>query len=204
MTLALPARPAGLAVRAGLPECRRHQVAALFWQAFEGKLGRVMAPPGRARAFVAAALRPENALIAEDAAGRLLGVAGIKTTRGGLVGGGLAELAAAYGWPGALWRGPLLDLTDRPLAPGQMMIDGLFVDAAARGRGVGSALIAAALDEAPRRGAGEVRVDVVDSNARARALYERWGFAPAVETRLGPLGARLFGFRAAVTMLRRP
>ena len=50
-------------------------------------------------------------------------------------------------------------------------IANLAVDVAARGTGVGSALLDAALAEARRRGAVMVYLEVRESNAAARALY---------------------------------
>ena len=154
----------------GFPEHQRAEVAGLFWQAFSGKLGRVMAPKARALDFIEHALCPDNAFSAQSHDGRLLGVAGFKTARGGLVAGAYSQLARSYGWFGALWRGSLLDVMDRPLAPGQMLIDGLFVAEAARGLGVGTALIEAVVAEALRCGMQEVRLEVVEGNDRARAL----------------------------------
>lgn len=191
-----------IVISSGFTEAERERVARLFWEAFSDKLGRIMRPEARALAFLHRALRADFARVARDGEGRLLGVAGIKTAEGGLVTGGFAELAAAYGWPGALWRGPLLELTERPLAPGQMLLDGLFVSAAARGRGVGTALIGAVMAEAAERGLSEVRLDVTDTNPRARALYTRLGFVAAGEERLGPLRL-VFGFRQSTRMIRR-
>jgi ribosomal protein S18 acetylase RimI-like enzyme len=189
-------------IRRGFPEARRPEVAHLFWEAFSEKLGRVLAPEDRALAFLGAALRPDCALVAEDGAGRLLGVAGIKTAEGGLVAAGYSDLAAVYGRLGALWRGPLLDLTERPVAPGQLMLDGLFVARAARGRGVGTALVEAVLDEAAARDLAEVRLEVVAGNCGARALYERLGF---VALRRDALRLRRLVFGTpGITLMGRP
>jgi ribosomal-protein-alanine N-acetyltransferase len=46
-----------------------------------------------------------------------------------------------------------------------------------QGRGVGTRLLAALLDEATVRGCGEVFLEVRADNDRARRLYERFGFA---------------------------
>ncbi|HEV2650372.1 MAG TPA: GNAT family N-acetyltransferase [Rhizomicrobium sp.] len=63
-------------------------------------------------------------------------------------------------------------------------IDELFVDEAARGRGVGQALIAACEDEARRLGLKQIMLGVLDGNTRARAIYAQAGFAPyALELR---------------------
>ncbi|MGI3776973.1 MAG: GNAT family N-acetyltransferase [Janthinobacterium lividum] len=52
----------------------------------------------------------------------------------------------------------------------------LAVLPAARGRGVGGALLAAGLAEAARLGAAAVLLEVAPGNAAARALYARAGF----------------------------
>ena len=52
-----------------------------------------------------------------------------------------------------------------------------------------------------RRGYGWVRLDVIDSNWRARALYERQGFLATRTESLGLLRL-LFGFSASTTMVR--
>lgn len=53
----------------------------------------------------------------------------------------------------------------------------LAVDAAARRRGIGSALVVAAAREAADRGAGKLFLEVARSNFPARALYGRLGFS---------------------------
>ncbi|WP_432155765.1 N-acetyltransferase family protein [Streptomyces sp. bgisy153] len=58
-----------------------------------------------------------------------------------------------------------------------LQIQGLVVDDDARGRGVGRALIRAALAEARRRGARRLTLRVLGHNTPARRLYESEGFA---------------------------
>ncbi|MFJ9820260.1 GNAT family N-acetyltransferase [Streptomyces sp. NPDC101151] len=55
-------------------------------------------------------------------------------------------------------------------------IQGLAVSDAARGRGVGRALIRAAVEEARRRGARRITLRVLGHNTPARRLYEAEGF----------------------------
>ena len=156
-------------IRAGFDEAHRGEVARLFWGAFGGKLGRILWPERKALGFIAEIVQPGYAVSAEED-GALLGVAGFKTPEGGFMAGEFADMARHYGWLGAAWRGPLLELFERELAPGQLLMDGIFVAEQARGRGVGTALIGAIKAEALARGCGEVRLDVVEGNARARAL----------------------------------
>ena len=179
----------------------RPMVAALYWDAFGAKLGRALGPRERALDFVARVASPDHAICAHDAAGRLLGVAGFRDATGSLVGGDLADMAAVYGWPGALWRQGLLGLLSRDDGGGgRFLMDGLVVAPEARGRGIGTRLLHAAADEARARGFREIRLDVVDENPRARALYERMGFR-AVGRRSTGLLRHVFAFRAATTMV---
>lgn len=190
-----------VSVSQGFEPSERELVARLFWQAFSGKLGFVLGDETRAVAFVAKVLLPEFALVARDAHGVLLGVAGFKTARGGLVGGSLGDLAAVYGWLGALWRGPLLSLFERELQEGVFQLDGIFVADTARGRGVGSTLLNAVDDHARALGAQQVELDVIDTNPRAQALYERVGYGVTKQENLGPL-RYLFGFKTAYRMVK--
>ncbi|MEO1192307.1 MAG: GNAT family N-acetyltransferase [Pseudomonadota bacterium] len=188
-------------IQKGIPAGERERAAALYWVAFSSKLGRVMRPEQKALAFLAAAINPDfgYAAIAQD--GRLLGVAGFKTSEGGLVGGGFRSLARVYGVLGAMWRAPLLALLERKLEPDLLLMDGICVAPEARGLGIGAALLDAVVAEAEARGLTAVRLDVIDSNPRARALYERKGFRPAGEETIGPL-RWLFGFQTATTLLK--
>jgi ribosomal protein S18 acetylase RimI-like enzyme len=46
-----------------------------------------------------------------------------------------------------------------------------------RGRGIGRALLEAVEAEAKRRGCGKLTLEVLDTNRRARQLYDTFGFA---------------------------
>jgi ribosomal protein S18 acetylase RimI-like enzyme len=58
-----------------------------------------------------------------------------------------------------------------------LSIDGLAVDPARQGEGMGRALVVAAVEEARRRGARKVALRVLAPNAPARRLYESCGFS---------------------------
>ena len=188
-------------VHSGYSIRHRCEAAALYWAAFSGKLGRILRPERKAMALLVRVLDPSYAFSAIDADGNLLGVAGFKTRQGAFLSVGLRDLAKSYGWFGALWRGVLLDMLERPDQPRLLLMDGIFVRESARGLGVGSALLDRIVDEARDRRLDGVRLDVIDANPRARALYERKGFEPAGTEQMGPF-RYLLGFRSATTMIR--
>lgn len=186
-------------IRPGFSERQRPQAAALYWQAFSGKLGRLLGPDARALRFLEQVLDPGFAIGAVDEADRLVGLAGYKTADGAMVGGSLGDVARIYGGFGALWRAGLLSLLERKLDQNVLLMDGICVDASVRGQGVGGALLEAIKAEAARRDCSSVRLDVIDTNPRAEALYRRQGFRPGDREHLGPL-RHLFGFRSALRM----
>jgi ribosomal protein S18 acetylase RimI-like enzyme len=185
----------------GFPQTERPVAVRLFWQAFAGKLGRVMAPEDKALAFLERVINPEFAVSALSADGRLLGLAGFKTEQGALIGGGLGDMTAVYGLFGGTWRGLLLDTLERETEDGSLLMDGIFVAEEARGRGIGGALLEAVFTEARSRKLSRVRLDVINTNPRARALYERKGFNAIREENTGLLEV-LFGFASATRMER--
>lgn len=71
----------------------------------------------------------------------------------------------------------LLDgLPDEVTLQPQAFVAYMAVEPLAEGRGVGTALLAAAEDEAKRRGLPYISLMVTESNLRAMRLYERCGY----------------------------
>lgn len=188
-------------LRRGLPDGLRDAAARLYWQSFGPKLGRVLGPDAPALALLRRTIRADHCLSALSPTGDLLGIAGFKTPDGAFAGGDFADLAAIYGTAGATWRSAALWALSREVDNNRFLMDGLCVDSAAQGQGIGTALIEALCAEARARQYSAVRLDVIDTNLRARALYERRGFVAIRSVPMGPL-SHVFGFRAATTMVR--
>ena len=55
-------------------------------------------------------------------------------------------------------------------------LEDLYVDASARGRGLGGRLVEFALEHAQERGAQRIQLDANAANAPAQSLYRRYGF----------------------------
>lgn len=178
------------------------QAAQLYWQAFGGKLGKVLAPEDKALALIEKVINPACAMCVVSDDGELLGVAGFKTLEdGGFIEGIFKDMREVYGLPTAIWRAIFLSLLYRKAERGTFQLDGIFVRDTARGMGVGGTLLAAVDEETQRRGLQRIKLDVIDTNPRARALYERKGFVATKVTHLGPL-KYVFGFNSATTMVK--
>lgn len=184
-----------------LPDPLRADAARLYWDAFGGKLGAVLGPEAKAIAYLTRVMRRDHCICALDEDGRLLGLAGFKSVEGSFAGGTLREMARIYGWIGSRWRAAVLWLLSREIDNHRFLVDGICVARDQRGKGVGTALLQALYAEAQARGYAMIRLDVIDTNWRARALYERLGFVALRTERIGPLRF-IFGFTASTTMVR--
>ncbi|MFD9353508.1 GNAT family N-acetyltransferase [Streptomyces sp. NPDC060031] len=187
-------------VRLGVPAGAERRAAELYWDAFGRKLGPALNPPDKAVPFIAAHLNADRAVCAL-LDGQLVGLAGYQLGGRALTGGSASAVLRVYGHLRGLHRLLLLALFERHPTPGQLVMDGIAVDPAIRGRGVGSLLIEEVAAVAAEQHCREIRLDVIDTNPRARALYERRGFT-AVHTQRTPYLRGLLGFGAVTTMCR--
>ena len=185
----------------GLPEPYRAAAADLYWQAFGGKLGPVMGPPDRAQTYLCRVMRLDQCFaVVQDNV--LRGMVGLHSETGTFAGGTARDFGAVYGPLRGLWRLKLLMLVGgKDADKDALMIDGFSVQASARGQGVGAALLEAVLSYARAQGCDSVQLDVVSSNWRARAFYQRHGFTVQSKREIGPLRF-IFGFDSTVRMQR--
>jgi ribosomal protein S18 acetylase RimI-like enzyme len=188
----------------GLADELRPQAAAVFEEAFGAKMRLTVKDADRRSAFMRRAFRADRAIVARDGQ-RLLGMVGL-STRGEPYAGGLLgtdwdprPYVELLGWPGAMWAIWSLRMADRRPRPDELYVDGLAVVADARGQGIGTRLLAEVQQVARTLGKDFVRLDVVDTNPRAQALYERLGYRV---TRVQSFGwsRRWLGFGAMISM----
>ncbi|MFD3937724.1 GNAT family N-acetyltransferase [Streptomyces sp. NPDC058611] len=189
-----------LTVVRGVPDGARARVAELYWEAFGRKLGAALNPPEQGRPFIAAHLHRDRGIVAL-AGGQVVGVAGYQWGGRGLTGGGVKDVLSDYGTLRGLPRVALLALLERTPKDGELVMDGIAVDSARRGRGIGSLLLREVAAVAADAGCRRIRLDVIDTNDRARALYVRHGFV-AGRTEQTPYLRTLLGFGAVTAMYR--
>lgn len=193
-------RGGGISLRRAVPAGAEERVAELYWEAFGRKLGPGLNPPERGRRFIATHLNRDRGVVALIG-GEVVGVAGYRLGGRALTGGTAADVLSAYGLLSGVPRLAVLALFSRTPAPQELVMDGLAVDASWRGRGIGGRLLQEMALLAADHGCRRIRLDVIDTNPRARALYQRHGFRP-VRTERTPYLRNLLGFGAVTTMHR--
>ena len=188
----------------GLPVAMRGQAAALFEGAFGEKMRLAIRDGQKRVAVMERLIIADHVVIARDG-DQLLGMAGLSSLgppfEGGLMGQSWdpRPLRDVLGWVGATWATLSLRLADHHPAPGELYVDGLAVAPEARGQGIGSRLLAEIAATARRGGLGFVRLEVVDTNPRAQALYERLGYTVTRVESLRPV-QRWTGVGAVISM----
>ena len=188
-------------VQRGVPEHVRRQAAELYWEAFGRKLEPAIGPSERGIALIAQRLVLDRAVTAVRG-DELLGLAGFHLDGSCLVNVRIRDLTREFGVIGGLWRTILLVLLDDAPRKGELLMDGIAVRDDQRGKGIGTALLRTLFEVARANGLGSLRLSVVDTNPRARALYEREGFV-ATKTERTPYLRKLMGFGASTEMVAR-
>ena len=183
----------------GLPEQFRSSAASLYDEAFGKKFSVAVRSDANRLLLLSRCFMLEYAIVAISE-NRLIGIAGFYA-RGGSFTGGITydELLAQLGFIQGNWAALIFSLYERKPSPGELVMDGIAVQAGARGQGVGSRLLEEIANYAKEQGFSRVRLDVIDTNPKAKNLYERKGFK-AVKTEYFRYLRWLLGFRGSTTM----
>ncbi len=172
---------ADIDIEHGLPDELREQAVLLFEEAFGDKMRMAVRDRDKRMAFKQRVYDADHVIIARRG-DELLGMAGL-SSRDGAYRGGLMAISwdpRSYrdllGWLGAAWAVWGLQLGDHRPKADEIYLDGIAVLAPVRGHGIGSRLLDEVRSIARAHGKRFVRLDVVDTNPRAQALYERVGY----------------------------
>jgi len=183
-----------------LPEAAREAAAELYWDAFGRLLRPALGSSPRAVRVLADGIDPRRGIVAMDG-DELIGVIGLHYAGHAFTHLRARSVVRHLGVRGVPRLVPLLLFNGRPDS-GEIRLDGLAVREDRRGQGVGGLLLREAAHRTALLGIDVIRLEVVDTNPRARKLYEREGYV-AVRTEATPYLRRMMGFGAVTTMERR-
>jgi ribosomal protein S18 acetylase RimI-like enzyme len=193
-----------IVIEHGLPDALRHQAVVIFEHAFGDKMRTAVGDKEKRMAFMARAYRGEHVIVARRG-NQLLGMAGL-SSRGAPYAGGLMgpswdprPYVDLLGWVGATWAVWGQRLADHRPKDDEIYVDGIAVAPGVRGMGVGTRLLTEIRHVSRREGRRFVRLDVVDTNPRAQALYERLGYK-VTKVQSFRWKQRWLGFGAMISM----
>lgn len=182
----------------GFNDDQRERVVEMFWEAFGRKLRPGFVDEVTGRAVLFATLRSDRMIVASRSA-EVLGICGYHQDGIGSIDLSWANVKGVISLPSFIRAILVLSIISTSDRAGALVLDGIAVHSAARGQGIGTALLKAASKKAAKAGEGVLRLAVVDSNPKARLLYEREGFR---EVQAGSIGflSRVYGFKNYVNM----
>ncbi len=195
---------AGVTIEHGLPDELRGQAVEVFEEAFGEKMRTVVRDADKRREFMRRSIVAQNCLIARRG-DELLGMAGLSSKgaphAGGLMGSSwdVRPYRDVLGWVGAMWAVWGTRMADHRPKADEIYVDGIAVAPAFRGLGNGTRLLDATTEIARANGKRFVRLDVIDRNPRAQALYERLGYR-VTKVQSFRYKERWVGFGAMISM----
>lgn len=186
-------------ISVGLPPESSAKVAELYFDIFSRKLSSVL---GRRAALnmIADHIASNRIIVARDDK-QIVGIAGLKHDGTGFFAPNRHDFLTQYGAIVGRVRFALWTAVQTNPRPHQLLLDGLGVQADLRSRGIGAALLKAVDQRAKELDKTEVILEVIDTNRRAKILYERFGYQTVLTTRRWMF--RLAGFSSADLMLHR-
>jgi ribosomal protein S18 acetylase RimI-like enzyme len=183
----------------GIPPAYKSQAVRLYEEAFDRKIAVAINNDADRRLVLSNSLLLEFAVCAlrRD---QLIGLAGFHDSNGSLTGGvGYWQLVSMLGFFRGSKAAVVLSLLEREPNDGELVMDAISVRADYRSRGVGGALLDKVKEYALHAGFSSIRLDVIDTNPRAKALYERNGFK-VTDTEHYPYLKSVLGFGGSVSM----
>ncbi|MEI8132663.1 MAG: GNAT family N-acetyltransferase [Leptolinea sp.] len=166
------------------------EAARIFYQAFRLKVHKIELFPkdaDQAVRIITNSLIPGQILLAifDD---KPVGVLGIEDDHGRFMEFDLAELTKEFGFVGGFYRFLWLKfiglIEKRPRHT--LRVEAIAVSENVRGKGIGTRLLESVITRARAEGYDAVALEVVDTNPRARRLYESMGFKLTKTSHFGP------------------
>ncbi len=134
---------------------------------------------------------------------RLVGILGLQTQAASFWNPTLSSFITEFGLFVGLTKYCGLHLLHHETESDEWYIDGIAVEAEMRGLGIGTKLLGHLEQKARKNGIYKITLEVINTNPRAEALYQRRGFREINRTDLWPF-SRIYGFsfESAIKMVK--
>ena len=158
---------------------------------------------GRAQEVLASNIATDKCLVAIYN-GNFVGIMGFQTNEGGFVNPSLKTMIRIYGFLGGILRMGGLAILHHTTSTDELYVDGVAVSHEMRCKGIGTQLFDLLERIAVKKGIRTISLEVIDTNPRAKVLYEHIGFVEVKTQTLWPLNKFVkFPFKAATLMVKK-
>ena len=154
---------------------KKSDMLRIFYDSFERKITAFIKSKQKARSIYENSLNTDRIMLAvEDK--KITGMAGLHYDDRNFTDIKYDTLKMHYNPLNSFFMYWMLRLMTPKVQKGTVRIDSLAVDRSYRGKGIGTKLIEGVIEFARQNGYSEVLLEVVDTNPKAKVLYERMGF----------------------------
>jgi ribosomal protein S18 acetylase RimI-like enzyme len=186
-----------------LPYEFRASAIQLYFTALKEKLEPILGSDGRAIKALENNIATGKCLVAIFDE-KLVGIMGIQTNKGGFLNPRFKTMVNIYGILGGIIRMGGLMILHHTTRTDELYIDGVAVAHEMRGKGIGSSLFDLLERSASEKRIRMISLEVIDTNPRAKALYEHLGFEVMKVQTLWPLSLFIkFPFRSSTLMIKK-
>jgi ribosomal protein S18 acetylase RimI-like enzyme len=174
------------------------QALEIYYNAFEQKIRPLFKPKEKAIRIYSHAIHPNRVYYALENR-KAVGIIGLQYDDLDFLIYRFDFIKKQYSFFRGLYLYIILNITKMKLEEYTIRIDSIAVDDQCRGQGIGKILINKAIDIAKNRGFKEIILEVVNTNPRAKKLYEKMGFKEKKHKKFYFL-TRSFGFSSFYVM----
>jgi ribosomal protein S18 acetylase RimI-like enzyme len=160
----------------GLPEHLYHQTAEIIYEAFGRKINCIIRPKDKAILILERSINPELGFFAISK-GKVIGFLGIHYLNNEFLKMNFSNINKEFNFLKSFFIWFLFRIDSPNLKKEEIRINYLAVEKSIRGSGIGTKLTKKFLDYAKKQGFKTARLEVVNTNPRAKKLYEKIGFS---------------------------
>jgi ribosomal protein S18 acetylase RimI-like enzyme len=191
-------------VEQGLRYNTIEDAAAIYAEAFERKLIKIIGNRDVLIKFFINIINPDRVIAAYNHEGKLLGIAGYRFEEQMMINIKKSVFLEMFG----SIKGFIKYLITKVLYKRdvddelQLLMDGIAVDRNYRGKGIGKLLFSNLEEFAVRNNLKTIKLDVIDENPKAKRLYERIGFKDVKYKKFDFVTSKIIGVSGVTTMIK--
>jgi ribosomal protein S18 acetylase RimI-like enzyme len=174
------------------------QALEIYYNSFEQKIRPLLQPKEKAIRLSSHAINPNRIYYALKN-GKAVGIIGLQYDDLDFLSYRFDFIRKYYSFFKSIYLYFILNIMKTKLDAYTIRIDSVAVDDQYRGQGIGKILINKVVEIAKNRGFKEIILEVVNTNPRAKKLYEKMGFKEKKHIKFYFL-TRAFGFSSAYVM----
>jgi len=188
-------------LRFGVPQNQRVKLASILYDAFGSKFNKFYGNENKVIEFISKSLRNDRTIIAQKN-GKTVGFVGLEHKKKSFIDPSLTQTFHTFGLvsPIAMFVTRLFVLANNTKTK-ELHLESIAVSKKEQNKGIGSKLLKFVLNYARSEGFSQIKLEVVETNPRARQLYESFGFEEVKAQKIPYPLSFLMGFGSITEMV---